>query len=54
MDGSVSTLASLFSAAFATHDTWSTFLVGLAAAIGAGISMAFAEALSDDGVLTAR
>src|SRR5271154_6997752 len=48
MDGSVSTLAPLFAAAFATHNTWSTFLVGLAAAIGAGISMAFAEALSDD------
>ena len=42
MDGSVSTLAPLFAAAFATHNTWSTFLVGLAAAIGAGISMAFA------------
>ena len=54
MDGSVSTLAPLFAAAFATHDTWSTFLVGLAASIGAGISMAFAEALSDDGSLTGR
>ncbi len=54
MDGSVSTLAPLFAAAFATRDTWSTFLVGLAAAIGAGISMAFAEALSDDGSLTGR
>jgi rubrerythrin len=54
MDGSVSTLAPLFAAAFATHDTWSTFLVGLAAAIGAGISMGFAEALSDDGSLTGR
>jgi rubrerythrin len=54
MDGSVSTLAPLFAAAFATHDTWSTFLVGLAAAVGAGISMAFAEALSDDGALTGR
>src|SRR6201987_2924040 len=54
MDGSVSTLAPLFAAAFATRDTWSTFLVGLAAAIGAGISMAFAEALSDDGPLTGR
>lgn len=54
MDGSVSTLAPLFAAAFATHDTWATFLVGLAAAIGAGISMAFAEALSDDGSLTGR
>ncbi|HLW90563.1 MAG TPA: ferritin family protein [Roseiarcus sp.] len=54
MDGSVSTLAPLFAAAFATHANWSTFLVGLAAAIGAGISMAFAEALSDDGSLTGR
>jgi erythrin-vacuolar iron transport family protein len=54
MDGSVSTLAPLFAAAFATHNTWSTFLVGLAASIGAGISMAFAEALSDDGSLTGR
>lgn len=54
MDGSVSTLAPLFAAAFATHDTWNTFLVGLAAAIGAGISMAFAEAMSDDGALTGR
>jgi erythrin-vacuolar iron transport family protein len=54
MDGSVSTLAPLFAAAFATHDTWSTFLVGLAAALGAGISMAFAEAMSDDGSLTGR
>ena len=49
MDGSVSTLAPLFAAAFATHNTWQTFVVGLAASIGAGISMAFAEALSDDG-----
>ncbi|MDR3419786.1 MAG: ferritin family protein [Xanthobacteraceae bacterium] len=54
MDGSVSTLAPLFAAAFATHNTWATFLVGLAAAVGAGISMAFAEALSDDGSLTGR
>ena len=54
MDGSVSTLAPLFAAAFATHNTWSTFLVGLAAALGAGISMAFAEAMSDDGSLTGR
>lgn len=54
MDGSVSTLAPLFAAAFATHNTWQTFLVGLAASIGAGISMAFAEALSDDGALTGR
>jgi rubrerythrin len=54
MDGSVSTLAPLFAAAFATHNTWSTFLVGLAASVGAGISMGFAEALSDDGSLTGR
>ena len=54
MDGSVSTLAPLFAAAFATKDTWQTFLVGLAAALGAGISMGFAEALSDDGSLTGR
>jgi len=54
MDGSVSTLAPLFAAAFATHNTWETFLVGLAASVGAGISMAFAEALSDDGSLTGR
>jgi rubrerythrin len=54
MDGSVSTLAPLFAAAFATHNTWQTFLVGLAASVGAGISMGFAEALSDDGALTGR
>ena len=54
MDGSVSTLAPLFAAAFATHNSFYTFLVGLAAAIGAGISMGFAEALSDDGSLTGR
>jgi VIT1/CCC1 family predicted Fe2+/Mn2+ transporter len=54
MDGSVSTLAPLFAAAFATHNTWATFLVGLAASVGAGISMGFAEALSDDGSLTGR
>lgn len=54
MDGSVSTLAPLFAAAFATHDTWATFLVGLAASLGAGISMGFAEALSDDGKITGR
>jgi erythrin-vacuolar iron transport family protein len=54
MDGSVSTLAPLFAAAFATHNTWETFLVGLAASVGAGISMGFAEALSDDGELTGR
>jgi erythrin-vacuolar iron transport family protein len=54
MDGSVSTLAPLFAAAFATHDTRDTFRVGLAAAVGAGISMAFAEGLSDDGTLTGR
>jgi rubrerythrin len=54
MDGSVSTLAPLFAAAFATRDSWDAFLVGLAASIGAGISMGFAEALSDDGALTGR
>jgi rubrerythrin len=54
MDGSVSTLAPLFAAAFATQDTFKTFLVGLAASVGAGISMGFAEALSDDGSLTGR
>lgn len=54
MDGSVSTLAPLFAAAFATHKSFDAFLVGLAASIGAGISMGFAEALSDDGSLTGR
>jgi erythrin-vacuolar iron transport family protein len=54
MDGSVSTLAPLFAAAFATQSTWETFLVGMAASVGAGISMGFAEALSDDGALTGR
>jgi len=54
IDGSVSTLAPLFAAAFATHDPWATFLVGLAASIGAGISMGLTEALSDDGVITGR
>jgi rubrerythrin len=54
MDGSVSTLAPLFAAAFATHSSTDTFLVGIAASVGAGISMGFAEALSDDGSLTGR
>jgi rubrerythrin len=54
MDGSVSTLAPLFAAAFATHSSRDAFLVGLAASVGAGISMGFAEALSDDGSLTGR
>ena len=54
MDGSVSTLAPLFAAAYATHKTWDAFLVGLAASLGAGISMGFAESLSDDGSLTGR
>ena len=54
MDGSVSTLAPLFAAAFATHSSRDAFLVGLAASVGAGISMGFAEALSDDGVLSGR
>ncbi len=54
MDGSVSTLAPVFAAAFATHNSWNAFVVGLAASIGAGISMGFAEALSDDGKLSGR
>ena len=54
MDGSVSTLAPIFAAAFATHHSWDAFVVGLAASIGAGISMGFAEAASDDGSLTGR
>jgi len=54
MDGSVSTLAPVFAAALATRDSWDAFLVGLAASAGAGISMGFAEALSDDGSLTGR
>src|SRR6266567_339643 len=54
MDGSVSTLAPIFSVAFATHQPFTAFLVGMASATGAGISMAFSEALSDDGELTGR
>jgi hypothetical protein len=54
MDGSVSTLAPVFAAAFASNNTWETFLVGMAASVGAGISMGFAEALSDNGSLTGR
>ena len=54
MDGSVSTLAPVFAAAFATHNSWNAFLVGLAASLGAGISMGFAEALADDGKLSGR
>jgi rubrerythrin len=54
MDGSVSTLAPVFAAAFATHRSWNAFLVGMAASIGAGISMGFAEALSDDGKISGR
>ena len=54
MDGSVSTLAPIFATAFATHDTWTTFLVGLAASVGAGISMGFTEAASDDGQISGR
>lgn len=54
MDGSVSTLAPIFATAFATHDPWTTFLVGLAASVGAGISMGFTEAASDDGQLSGR
>jgi rubrerythrin len=54
MDGSVSTLAPVFAAALATHNSWAAFAVGMAASLGAGISMGFAEALSDDGSLTGR
>ncbi len=54
MDGSVSTLAPIFATAFATQNTWTTFLVGLAASVGAGISMGFTEAASDDGQLSGR
>ncbi len=54
MDGSVSTLAPIFATAFATHDTWTTFIVGLAASVGAGISMGFTEAASDDGQISGR
>ena len=54
MDGSVSTLAPLFAAAYASHKTWEAFLVGMAASVGSGISMGFAESLSDDGSLTGR
>lgn len=54
MDGSVSTLAPIFATAFATQDTWTTFLVGVAASVGAGISMGFTEAASDDGQLSGR
>jgi erythrin-vacuolar iron transport family protein len=54
MDGSVSTLAPVFAAAFGTHNTWTAFQVGMAASLGAGISMGFAEALADDGKLSGR
>ncbi|WFR95419.1 iron exporter MbfA [Rhizobium tumorigenes] len=54
MDGSVSTLAPIFAAAFATQDTWQTFLVGLSASVGAGISMGFTEAAHDDGKISGR
>lgn len=54
MDGSVSTLAPIFATAFATQNTHTTFLVGLAASIGAGISMGFTEAASDDGQISGR
>jgi len=54
MDGSISTLAPLFAAAFATQNTWETFLVGAAASVGAGISMGFTEAMSDDGIISGR
>ncbi len=54
IDGSESTLAPIFAAAFATHDTWATFLVGMAASVGAGISMGIAEAMADDGLISGR
>jgi rubrerythrin len=54
IDGSVSTLAPIFAAAFATQNTWETFLIGLAASVGAGISMGLTEAMSDDGEITGR
>lgn len=54
IDGSISTLAPIFAAAFATHSSWETFLVGLAASLGAGISMGITEAMSDDGAITGR
>lgn len=54
MDGSVSTLAPIFAAAFATQDTWQTLLVGLSASVGAGISMGFTEAAHDDGKISGR
>lgn len=54
IDGSVSTLAPIFAAAFATQNTWETFLIGLAASVGAGISMGLTEAMSDDGAITGR
>ena len=54
IDGSISTLAPIFAAAFATHNTWDAFRVGMAASIGAGISMGLTEALSDDGEITGR
>lgn len=54
MDGSISTLAPIFATAFATGNTWTTFLVGLSASVGAGISMGFTEAVHDDGVLSGR
>ena len=54
IDGSISTLAPIFATAFATQDTWTTFLVGLAASVGAGISMGFTEVASDDGIISGR
>ncbi len=54
IDGSISTLAPIFAAAFATHNTWQTFLVGMAASVGAGISMGIAEAMADDGLISGR
>lgn len=54
MDGSISTLAPIFATAFATHSSRAVFLIGSASAVGAGISMAFSEGLSDDGIMTGR
>jgi rubrerythrin len=54
MDGSISTIAPIFATAFATHDPWTTFLVGLSASVGAGISMGFTEAVHDDGKISGR
>lgn len=54
IDGSVSTMAPIFAAAFATHNPMSTFLVGMAASVGSGISMGITEGMSDDGAISGR